>query len=35
MFDYFVSTVDKSDSYTLKKVEELLAREGIKKDRNL
>lgn len=35
MFDYFVSTVDKSDSHTLKKVEELLVSEGIGMDRNL
>lgn len=35
MSDYFVSTVDKSDSRTLKKVEDLLVNEGIRRDRNL
>lgn len=35
MLDYFVSTVDKSDTRTLKKVEDLLVNEGIRRDRNL
>ncbi len=35
MLDYFVSAVDESDSRTLKKVEELLVNEGIRKDRNI
>lgn len=35
MFDYVVSTVNLTDVRTLKKVEELLIQEGIKRDRNL
>ncbi len=35
MADYFVSTVSATDTRTLKKIEELLIQEGIKKDRNL
>lgn len=35
MSDYVVSSVSLSDSRTLKKVEELLVQEGIKKDKNL